>query len=126
VKRHNAARLHKHGCVPDPAKHGAPRMRKGTMSVLGFASPWALRCPQDTCLPRARLGIVIFTFKTLIFPARALRLSRLLHAKCLNGSGEITGDGTGVAIALGVIALGVSGGGALSSEPVYLARNLGN
>jgi hypothetical protein len=28
------ARLHKHGCAPDPAKHGAPRMRKGAMSVL--------------------------------------------------------------------------------------------
>jgi hypothetical protein len=116
------ARLHKRGCAPDPAKPGAPRMRKGTTRPSScFAAPWVPRCPQDTCLFRVRLGIVIFTFKTLIFPARALRLSRLLHAKCLNGRGEIAGDGAGVAIALGV-----SGGSASSIEPVYLARNVGN
>ena len=28
------ARLHKRGCAPDPAKHGAPHMRKGATSVL--------------------------------------------------------------------------------------------
>jgi hypothetical protein len=32
------ARLHKRGCAPDPAKPGAPRMRKGAMTVLVLCS----------------------------------------------------------------------------------------
>jgi hypothetical protein len=115
------ARLHKRGCAPDPAKPGAPRMRKGAMTVLVLCSAMGAAVSAGhvpISRPARHCNIYI---QTLIFPARALRLSRLLHAKCLNGRGEIAGDGTGVAIALGV-----SGGGALSIEPVYLARNLGN
>ena len=48
------ARLHKRGCAPDPAKHGAPRMRKGAMTAFPHRE-WAaygdqLRAPA----PRQR------------------------------------------------------------------------